>query len=187
MSVLCLVVFMGLGIARLLGQRTKRAAAILTAVAALGLIADGFTTIRAAAIPAAPLVPPSDKTVLFLPIGQTLTDISAVYRSVTQHYRSVNGYSGYEPPYYQALRTLSDARDPQMFAPFVTPGELHVLVGKEDVELRTLVAGQPGARLVLEGPIAHWCRRERPPRCTLHQAVSVFPCTASRRPVLPRV
>jgi hypothetical protein len=156
MSVLCLVVFMGLGVARLLGQRTRRAARILTVAAAIGLAADGFTTIRAVVIPPAPLVPPSGKTVLFLPIGQTLTDISATYYSVTQHYHSINGYSGYEPPYYEALRTLSDARDPQIFAPFVARGELHVLVGKEDVELRSLVAAQPGARLVLEGPIAHY-------------------------------
>jgi len=85
MSVLCLVVFMGLGVARLLGQRTQRAARILTVAAAIGLAADGFTTIRAVVIPPAPLVPPSGKTVLFLPIGQTLTDISATYYSVTQH------------------------------------------------------------------------------------------------------
>jgi hypothetical protein len=156
MSVLCLVVFMGLGVARLLGQRTKRAAAILTVVAALGLGADGFTTIRAAVVPPAPLVPPTGQTVLFLPIGQPLTDISAVYHSVTQRYRSINGYSGYEPPYYEALRMLSDMRDPQIFAPFVARGELHVLVGKEDVEMRTLVTGQSGARLVLEGPIVHY-------------------------------
>ena len=91
MSVLCLVVFMSLGVARLLGQRTKRAAAILTVAAALGLVADGFTTIRASVLPPAPLAPPSGKTVLFLPIGQPLTDISAVYHSVTQHYRSING------------------------------------------------------------------------------------------------
>ena len=156
MSVLCLVVFMGLGVARLLGQRTKRAASILTAVAALGLAADGFTTIRAAVVPPAPLVPPSGQTVLFLPIGQPLPDISAVYHAVIQHYRSINGYIGYEPPYYEALRTLSDARAPQIFAPFVARGELHVLVGREDVELRTLVTGQPGAQLVLEGPIAHY-------------------------------
>ena len=156
MSVLCLTVFMGLAVARLLGQRTKRAAGILTVVAALGLAADGFTTIRAAAVPAAPLVPPSGKTVLFLPIGQTSTDISEVYQSVTQHYRSINGYSGYEPPYYEALRTLSNARDPQIFAPFVARGELHVLVRQDDVEMRTLVTGQPGARLVLEGPIVHY-------------------------------
>jgi hypothetical protein len=156
MSVLCLIVFMGLAVARLLGQRTKRAAGILTIVAAFGLAADGFTTIRASAVPPSPLVPPSGKTVLFLPIGQPLTDISAVYHSVTQRYRAINGYSGYEPPYYEALRTLSDARDPQIFAPFVARGELHVLVRQDDVEMRTLVTGQPGARLVLEGPIVHY-------------------------------
>jgi hypothetical protein len=162
MSVLCLIVFMGLGVARLLERRSKRAATMLTVVGALALAADGFTTIGAAAIPLAPLVPPTGKTVLFLPVGQVHTDIAASYRAVTQHYRSINGYSGYEPPYYEALRTLSDARDPQVFAPFVGHEELHVLVRREDAELRTLIASQPGAQLVLEGPIAHYRIPRRP-------------------------
>jgi len=153
MSVLCLVVFMALGMARLLSSRRNRS--ILTIVAAVGLVADGFTTIPAAAIPATPLVPPSGKTVLVLPIGQALTDITALYGAVTRHYRTINGYSGYEPPYYEALRTLSDARDPLLFAPFERE-ELHVLVNRGEAELRTLVAAQPGAELVLEGPVAHY-------------------------------
>ena len=162
MSVLCLVVFMGLGVARLLGQRTTRAAAILMVAAALGLVADGFTTIRASVVPQAPLVPPSGKTVLFLPIGQPLTDISAVYHSVTQHYRSINGYSGYEPPYYEALRTLSDERDPRIFAPFVARGELHVLVGRRrcrDANAGRGAAGCP-ARARKGRSLTTACRRE---------------------------
>ena len=155
MSVLCLVVFMALGMARLLSSRTRRTT-ILTIVAACGLVADGFTTINAAALPATPLVPPSGKIVMVLPIGQILTDITAVYGAVIQNYRTINGYSGYEPPYYEALRTLSDARDPQLFAPFLDRDELHVLVKGGDTELRTFVAGQPGAALVLDGPVAHY-------------------------------
>ena len=155
MCVLCLVVFMALGMARVLSSRTRRST-ILTIVAACGLVADGFSTINAAELPATPLVPPSGKTVMVLPIGQVLTDITAVYDAVIRDYRVINGYSGYEPPYYEALRTLSDARDPQLFAPFLDRDELHVLVNRDAVELRTLVAGQAGAELVLEGPVAHY-------------------------------
>ena len=162
MTVLCLVVFMGLGAARLLAARTKRAAAILTAVAACALAADGFTTINAADIPLAPLVPPSGKTVLFLPVGELQTDITASYLAATQQYRSINGYSGYEPPYYEALRTLSTAQDPRLFLPFVGHDELHVLVPRDAAELRTMIAAQPGSQLVLEGPVARYRVPARP-------------------------
>ena len=156
LAALCLIVFMGLGVARLLGQCTKRRARFLTVAAALALVADGFTMIQAAAIPPAPLVPPTGKTVLFLPVGQVYPDIAAVYHAITQRYRSINGYSGYQPPYYEALAALSSARDSRLFLPFVDREDLHVLVRRDDVELRTLVASQPGAQLVLEGPVAHY-------------------------------
>jgi hypothetical protein len=156
MAVLCLVIFMALGLARLFAARTRRGAVVFTTIAACALAADGFTTINAADIPPAPLVPPSGETVLLLPVGQIHTDISAVYHSVLQGYRSINGYSGYEPPHYEALRTLSDARDPRLFLPFVGHDELHVLVPHDQAELRSMIAAQPGAQLVLEGPIAHY-------------------------------
>ena len=156
MAALCLAVFMGLGVARLLGQRRPRGARLLTVAAALALVGDGFTTIQVAAIPPAPLVPPTGKAVLRLPVGQVYPDIAAVYHAVTQRYRSINGYSGYQPPYYGALGALSAAGDSRLFLPFVSREELHVLVGRGDRESRTLVASQPGAQLVLEGPVAHY-------------------------------
>ena len=154
-AVLCLVVFMAIGVARLLSSR-GRSATLVTIVAACGLVADGFITIPAVALPATPLVPPSGKTVMVLPVGQVLTDIAAAWAAVMQDFRTVNGYSGYEPPYYEALRTLTDARDPELFAPFLDREDLHVLVSRDAADLRTLVAGQRGAELVLEGPVAHY-------------------------------
>jgi len=153
---------MGLGAARVLAARTKRIAAMLATVAACALAADGFTTINAANVPLAPLVPPTGKTVLFLPVGELQTDITASYLAATQRYRSINGYSGYEPPHYEALRTLSTARDSRLFLPFVGHHELHVLVPRDAADLRTMIAAQSGSQLVLEGPIAHYRVPARP-------------------------
>ena len=129
MVVLCLVVFMGLMVARLLAAKTHRAVRIIGIVAACGLVADGLTRIPTAEVP--PTVATSElqgRTVLVLPIGDVQKDIGAVYHAVTQNYRAINGYSGYEPPYYEALRTLSDAGDGRLFAPFVSRGDVDVLV-----------------------------------------------------------
>ncbi len=51
MVVLCLVVFLGLAIARLLAARAAGTARIIVIAGACGLVADGFTTIRAADVP----------------------------------------------------------------------------------------------------------------------------------------
>jgi hypothetical protein len=167
MVVLCLVVFMGLAAARLLAGRTKRATAVILVLAACGLAADGWTTIRTAEIPASvPTGEITGRTVLVLPITNLATDIAVVYHAVRQRYRSINGFSGYEPPYYQALRTLSTDRDDRLFEPFVRRGDVDVLVPGTDNALRAFVEGQPGHRLVSDGTIVHYFvprRRATPP------------------------
>lgn len=147
MVVLCLVVFMGLAIARLLVSRTSRTARIIVLAGTCGLIADGFTTIRIADVPQALPAGVAGRTVLFLPVGDVFVDIAAVYRAVTQQFRTINGYSGYEPAHYEALATLEEARDDRLFAPFVSRGDVHVVVSREHAELRALVERQPGSRL----------------------------------------
>ena len=146
MVLLCLIVFMGLVLARLLEAKAYRTVRTIVIVAACGLVADGWTTIRTASVPTATAaIDLRGRTVLFLPVGEVYPDIAAVYQAVAGGYRTVNGYSGYQPPYYQALRTLSDAADGQIFGPFIQDGELHVIARRA---MRGLVEQQPGARLV---------------------------------------
>jgi hypothetical protein len=157
MVVLCLVIFMGLMVARLLAAKTHRAVRIIGIVAACGLVADGLTRIQTAEVP--PTGATSElqgRTVLVLPIGKVHKDIGAVYHAVMQNYRSINGYSGYEPPYYEALRTLLDAGDGRLFGPFVSRGDVDVLVSWREMGLRALIEQQPGSQLVSEGQIFHY-------------------------------
>jgi hypothetical protein len=88
-----------------------------------------------------------------------------VYHAVADDFRSINGYSGYQPPYYEALRTLSEDADETLLAPFVDRGDVHVLVGRNETRLRALVARQPGARVVSDDALVHYrlARRPMPP------------------------
>jgi hypothetical protein len=147
MVVLCLVVFMGLAFARLLAARTSRTARIIVVAGACGLVADGYTTIRAADVPRPLPSGVSGRIVLFLPIGDIHGDIAAGYQAVTREFRTINGLSGYEPPHYEALRTLARAGDDRLFGPFVSRGDVHVVVSSETADLRAMVERQPGARL----------------------------------------
>ena len=164
---LCLIVFMGLALARLLASRRARTVRLIVAVAALGLAADGWTTIRAEAIPTQSVAGLGGRTVLALPIGDVSVDRPAVYHAVTGGYRVVNGYSGYEPPYYEALRALSAAGDGRLFEPFVSRGDLDVLVPRDESRLRSMVEREPGAQVISEGVVAHYrvpARHVPPPR-----------------------
>ncbi len=168
MVVLCLAVFMGLMVARLLAARTHRAVRIIGIAAACGLVADGLTTIRTAAVPETVAMSEVEgRTVLVLPLGDVHRDIGAGYHAVMQNYRTINGYSGYEPPYYEALRTLSDSGDGRLFGPFVSRGDVDVLVHWREMGLRALIEQQPGFELVSDGQTFHYrvpARRVSPVR-----------------------
>ncbi len=157
MVVLCLVVFMGIVVARLLAARSRPTVRLVTLVAACGLAADGWAMIRTAEVPKILGVGPlQGGAVLLLPVGEVHPDIAMVYHAVAEDFRSINGYSGYQPPYYEALRTLSEDADERLFAPFVDRGDVHVLVGRHETGLRELIARQPGAEVVSDDALVHY-------------------------------
>jgi hypothetical protein len=144
MTVMCLVIFMGLVVAQLVTRWSRRTAAIFLAAAACALAADGWMTIPTAAVPAAAADAAALKgaTVLVLPLGDLAPDVAAVYHAVTGGWSSVNGYSGYEPGYYEALRTLSRAEDETLFEPFVERGDLHVVTPERQYRMPRRAAVQ---------------------------------------------
>ena len=103
MATLCLAVVAGLAAKELLARRSRRAAMALTAVLAAGLLSDGWATIPAVPAPAAFPDPVAlrGQTVLQLPVGD-LNDFAPQFLAVAGGWRSVNGYSGYEPRFYEA-------------------------------------------------------------------------------------
>ena len=145
----CLVVLMAVLLARVLDRRRRRLHAALVTAAAIALAADGWMRIATKPEPAAAPRPDllRGHSVAELPIGSTLEDIAAVYRAVTGGWRTVNGFSGYEPATYPALRAASKAGDPALLS-LLGRGERHLLVGEHDTDLRAIVERHPGAELV---------------------------------------
>lgn len=148
LTVLCLVVLMGYLVGEVLRHRKSAAMAIVLA-AAFGLVVDGWLWIPATPVP--PHAPRPDLlrggVVLELPAGETLGDIAAVYRAVTGGWRTVNGFSGYEPASYQQLRDDSLAGRVDL-EPFLAQGTLHVLVSGKSPALNEAVAAHPGSEFI---------------------------------------
>jgi hypothetical protein len=121
----------------------------VTALLALGLLSDGWTTIAAA--PAPERYP--DETalrggaVLALPAGN-FQDFAPQYLAVVGGWHSINGYSGYEPRYYEGVRQGSRFESDGLFEPFRSRADLFVVVGRGQVRLRDLVERQPGVQLM---------------------------------------
>jgi hypothetical protein len=149
LSMMCLVVVMGVLVARMLNGRTRRVAIACVAIASCGLVLDGWSWIPAVPAPAAPPRPDLLRggVVLELPAGDTLQDIAAVYRATTGGWRTVNGFSGYEPAWYQQLREASLAGRGVLdqLEPFDT---LHVIVPEQAPALVRLVEAHPRSELV---------------------------------------
>jgi len=146
MASLCLAVVAGLTVSDLLARRSRKAAVLLTALFAAGFLADGWATIPAAPAPAAFPDPVAlrGQTVLQLPIGN-FQDFAPQYLAVAGGWRSVNGYSGYEPRFYEAVRQGARFEIDGLFQPFRSRGDLYVVVNVDQPRLRALIERQPGA------------------------------------------
>jgi hypothetical protein len=140
---------MGLLVAGMLKRRSRLVTAAAVVVASCGLVADGWAWIPAREVPFTAPRPDLLRggVVLELPAGETLRDIAAVYRAVMGGWRTVNGFSGYEPADYQQLRDAS-AAGRITFEPWLTRGTLHVLVSEDAADLNRLVASQPRSQRI---------------------------------------
>ena len=149
MATLCLAVVAGLAAKELLARRSRRAAMALTAVLAAGLLSDGWATIPAVPAPAAFPDPVAlrGQTVLQLPVGD-LNDFAPQFLAVAGGWRSVNGYSGYEPRFYEALRQGARFEVDGLFQPFRSRGDLFVVIKDDQPRLRALIERQPGAMCI---------------------------------------
>lgn len=142
-----------------LRPRHAAAARSLFALAALGLVADGWTaTEPMGEAPATwSAVERADRAepILELPLGPE-TDYGSTYRAAVHHRRVMNGVSGYDPPHYIALREGLQARDPATLRAVATLGPLDIVVnGEADPEgaIERYVTSAPGVtELMRDGP-----------------------------------
>jgi hypothetical protein len=162
MATLCLAIVAGMAASQLLARRRPRVAWLLAVLMSIGLLSDGWSTI--AVVPAPKAFPDEammrGHTVMALPIGD-LQDFGPQYRAVVGGFRSVNGYSGYEPKYYHAVRQGVRFEVDDVFATYRAAGDLFVVVNLDQPRLMSLVERQAGATVVAEG---NGARQYRLPR-----------------------
>jgi hypothetical protein len=169
MAVLCLAVVIGLFVAELMKRHGSRYSRIVIPLLAVLVLADGW----ASAIPAQPLPPAvpnpaalRGRTVLDLPAGD-YPDIAAQYRAVLGGWRTVNGYSGYFPPYYPILVNASRDNLVGILDAFQPLGELDVVVARDFPDAQQALRRQPGVAITGENAAFTQFRlpaRPEPPR-----------------------
>ena len=152
---LCLAVIGAMVFARLtekLGRLRLAAAAIV----AFGVLADTWMTampLAATPKPFAALVcgGMANGPIVELPLGQTYPDVAAMYRQMSHHRPLVNGYSGYFPPHYAALRFGLMLRDHDVLSQLAARGVTDIVVDREsdsDGHWDRYVASHPHAALI---------------------------------------
>ncbi|HEY1305372.1 MAG TPA: discoidin domain-containing protein [Vicinamibacterales bacterium] len=153
MTTLCLAVVAGITLPQIIRRRSRRAQRALIALATIGLLADGWTSVIPAVAAPAP-VPGAEllrhAIVMELPADGTFHDMTAVFRAVDGGWRAVNGYSGFQPNYYFPLVDASRNESGDVVTPFQRLGELRVLVPNDAPRLKALIQAQPGVTLIAQ-------------------------------------
>lgn len=150
-AVFCLTLAGAMALARLLERRRGPRGGLVVAIAAVGVLGDGW--LAPLPIPTAPAhaTLPAETpgtAVLELPLG-TEEDTAAMYRSTTHGRPVVNGYSGYVPPHYPALWWGLVRHEPDVLDALCEREPLLVLVDASDNDadgLRALVLSRAGVR-----------------------------------------
>jgi hypothetical protein len=147
MTTICLSVVAGLVVAEFLRARSRRATLLALSIIGIGLLGDGWIDrIQTATVP--PRVPGAPAlggaVVLEVPPDTLFRDIQSVFRAVDGGWKSVNGYSGWGPSYYNPLIGAGRAEVDDVITPFRQFADLHVIVGQDAPRLRAVVERQPG-------------------------------------------
>ncbi len=141
MTVLCLAV-LGAIIFDRLAAKLGRSRLGIAGLVALGILADGWV----APFPLVPAPPAwaAEKciapqptgmpygAVMELPLGEPFRDVSAMYRAMAHGRPLVNGYSGFFPPHYPALRFGLDLLEDDVLTQLASHGVEYVVVNGND-------------------------------------------------------
>jgi hypothetical protein len=150
-TTICLCVVVGFVVAELTRGRSRRMTAIAIAILGLAVLGDGWVDrIRTANIP--PRLPGASALaggiVLDMPPDLVFRDIQSVFRAVDEGWRSINGYSGWNPSYYFPLVGAGRAEADDVITPFRQFADVHVVVGQDAPRLRAVVERQPGVKQI---------------------------------------
>ncbi len=94
---------------------------------------------------------PVDGALMELPLGHSYHDVAAMYRSMSHGRPVVNGYSGYFPPHYAALRFGLSLHDDDVLTQLASRGAAGIVINADDDpdgEWRTFVSAHKGVEVV---------------------------------------
>ena len=147
MTLMCLSVAGAVAVHRLTGRRRQ----IVVVLAVAGLLVDGWPG-RFPVLAAPPLRPSPPGSVARLDLPSTdLGDAGSLYQQMFDPIPLYNGFSGYRPPHYEAMRALLDAGDSRILSVLAAHGPLGIVIdhaGDADGAMRRLTLGIPGAHAV---------------------------------------
>ncbi len=143
-AMLCLAMLAGFGAAALFRRLPRYQRGAVTCLAVL-IAAEGWffdVTVRAP-LPMPAGVIPRGALVLDMPVEEVWWNAIPQYRAVAGGYRTINGYSGYEPPHFNPLRHAIAERQPDALTPYRRREDLYVILRpREDPEVvRWITAG----------------------------------------------
>lgn len=154
LATLCLAVAAGLAVAALSAAHPRRAR-LLAAVAALGLLADGWIAAMPLGVPPRAFAAALDRrgVVLELPITDDTVNIGALYRGMLHRLPVVNGYAGYVPPHASIIDWALVRRDPSVLTELRRGRPLYVAVANhvEAPAWTAFIEAQNDARLLEVG------------------------------------
>lgn len=154
LGMLALAVAASLAFDRLSHPRWR---AVAFMIAGVGILADSWMR----DLPLPPVsqqvfqIPAGDRSaaVIEVPLGDVWRDSAALYRATLHQARTVNGYNGFEPSYYQVLRRALEDRDPTILSALASAGPLLIAADKQadpEQSLRQFLARQDGVRRIAD-------------------------------------
>ncbi len=146
-AVLCLAMLAGFGTAWLVARAPRRARAIALALA-VAMLAEGsfFDGTMEAPRPTRRGAIPERAIVLDLPWDEGFQNAVPQYRAVVGGYRTLNGYSGYQPAHVYPLRRAIADLVPTALDPYRRDADLHVILRPEvEPVVERWIASHPGA------------------------------------------
>jgi hypothetical protein len=147
MTTLCLAVLVALVLAEMLRGRSRRVVMAVMLIAGAGVLGDGWNN-RIRTVPIPPPLPDEKAlagTIVFeVPPDSLFRDIRSTYRAVNGGWKTVNGYSGWAPSYFNPLIGAGRAEVPELLTPFRQFGDLRVIVGEDVPRQRSVIEGLPG-------------------------------------------
>ena len=149
-AALCLAILVGFGTLAVIARFPRYRRTIVFALASL-IVVEGWSTDGTANVPPLTIerAIPRGALALDLPMDEGYQNALPQYRAVLLGYRTINGYSGYEPPHFSPLRHRIAEISPAALDSYRRVEDLYVILRPGEFPLvAQWVANLPGAELL---------------------------------------